>query len=444
MRISSISVVGLGKLGFCLANVLANKGFDVIGVDTDESKINLVNRGISPIFEPGLETLLRANRARLSATDDYNEAICKSDATFVVVPTPSEKSGGFSLEYVEQAMEKIGRALREKRGYHLIVLTSTVMPDSMGRRLVPLLEQTSGKNCSQDFGLCYNPEFIALGDVVRGLLRPDFVLIGESDERAGRELAQIQSRVCENNPPIERMNFVNAEIAKISVNSFVTMKMSFANTLAEICENVDGADVDRITTAIGKDKRIGSSYLKGALGYGGPCFPRDNVAFASFAIGVGAQADLALTTHQINQRQVKRITRIFEKENLRPPMKVGVLGLTYKPGTNVTEASQALMLAQELTSEGFQIFVYDPALANDSFKMNGVRTQSTAEACIEASDVCIVATPWEAFKKIRGSAFSAKIVIDCWRILNDDAKHNSSRYFALGKGFSKKTPAILA
>lgn len=443
MRISNISVVGLGKLGLCLANVLASKGFSVIGVDTDASKINQVNRGISPIFEPGLETLLQAHRARLSATVDYNQAIHNSDATFVVVPTPSEPSGGFSLGYVEQAMGKIGEALREKPGYHLIVLTSTVMPGSM-EHLAPLLEERSSKVCGRDFGLCYNPEFIALGNVVRGLLRPDFVLIGESDERAGQELAQIQSYVCENDPPIERMNFVNAEIAKISVNSFVTMKMSYANTLAEICENVVGADVDQITTAIGKDKRIGSAYLKGALGYGGPCFPRDNIAFASFAKGVGAQGDLALMTHQINERQVKRITRIFVKENLHPPMKVGVLGLTYKPGTNVTEASQALMLARQLASEGFEIFVYDPALTNDSFRTDELRFKPTAEACIEATDVCIVATPWEAFKKINSSVFSDKFVIDCWRILNDDAIRNSSRYFPLGKSFNKKIPAVLA
>jgi UDPglucose 6-dehydrogenase len=416
----------------------------VIGVDTDQHKIDLINQGISPIFEPGLESLLRSYGARLSATADYDKAIRNSDVTFVVVPTPSEKSGGFSLQFVQQAMEKIGDVLRGKRGYHLIVLTSTVMPGSMENHVVPILEQRSVKTCGRDFGVCYNPEFIALGDVVKGLLHPDFILIGESDERAGRELARIQSRVCENKASVQRMNFVNAELAKISVNSFVTMKMSFANTLAEICENVDGADVDQITSAIGKDKRIGSSYLKGALGYGGPCFPRDNVAFATFARSVGAQGDLALTTHEINQRQVKRITRIFEKENLHPPLKVAVLGLTYKPGTNVTEASQALMLAQQLVSQGFQIYAYDPAITSDSLKIMGFKSKPTAEACIEASDVCVIATPWDAFKKIKTSAFSEKIVIDCWRILSNDAINLSLRYLTLGKNSTKETPVILA
>lgn len=443
MRVSNISVVGLGKLGLCLANVLAYKEFRVIGVDNDENRIALLNKGKSPIYEPGLQALLKSNRSRLQVSKGYNKAILSSDVSFVVVPTPSERSGQFSLDYVKQAMGEIGAVLKTKNSYHLVVLTSTVMPQSMDRCVRPILEENSGKLCGRDFGLCYNPEFIALGDVVKGLLHPDFVLIGQSDEKAGKALEEIHRRICENEPPIERMNFVNAEIAKISVNSFVTMKMSFANSLAEICENVEGADADRITRAIGKDKRIGPSYLKGALGYGGPCFPRDNIAFASFARELGVHANLAEATDDVNRRQVHRIFRILERENVRPPMKIGVLGLAYKPKTNVTEASQALLLAQRLATSGFEVWTYDPALKGKSLPIGGLRMMPSAESCISGSNVCIIATPWKIFSKIKATSFSDKIVIDCWRVLSDKSINCASKYFAVGKGYSI-IPAIAA
>jgi UDPglucose 6-dehydrogenase len=436
LRISNISVVGLGKLGLCLANVIAYRGFRVTGVDTDEKRIALINNGVSPIYEPGLKALIRKNRSRFKATKDYFEAILPSNVTFVVVPTPSDQTGRFSLDYVTNAMKGIGEVLKRKKGYHLVVLSSTIMPKSMDRYVQPILEQNSGKVCGRDFGLCYNPEFIALGDVLRGLMEPDFVLIGQSDEKAGKILEQIQRRLCENAPPIERMNFVNAEIAKISLNSFVTMKMSFANSLAEICENVEMADADRITRAIGKDKRIGSSYLKGALGYGGPCFPRDNVAFSSFARDVGVHANLAEATDDINRRQVYRIFKILERENAKPPMKIGVLGLTYKPKTNVTEASQALQLAQRLATSGFEVLTYDPALKGNSLPAGGLRMMPSAESCVRASNVCIIATPWDAFRKIKATTFSEKIVIDCWGVLSDKSANCTSKYFSTGKGYS--------
>src|SRR5271165_6517607 len=229
--------------------------YQVTGVDVVSNTVDSVNRGISPIFEPGLEKIIQENKSLLRATMSFEE-IAETEATFVIVPTPSDESGMFSLKYIEGAMNSIGHVLAEKKDYHLVVLTSTVMPGSMDSFVKPILEKASGKTCGSDFGLCYNPEFIALGDVIKGMLEPDFILVGESDDKAGLELSRIQNKICRNSPPIERMSFVNAELAKISVNSFVTMKMSFANTLAEICEKIPGGDVDRITTAIGKDKRI--------------------------------------------------------------------------------------------------------------------------------------------------------------------------------------------
>ena len=431
-NISNISVVGLGKLGLCLAAVFAEKGYNVTGIDVDKFKIDSVNNGKSPIFEPGLQELIASNRKKLSATSDFG-TIKKTDATFVVVPTPSDESGEFSLEFVTPVMKNIGQALSSKDGYHLVVLSSTVMPTSMDSVVSPILEATSGKVCGKDFGLCYNPEFIALGDVIKGFLEPDFILVGESDTKAGEMISEIHKKVSK--APIQRMNFVNAEIAKIAVNSFVTMKISFANTLAEICENLPGGDVEKITSAIGKDKRIGSAYLKGALGYGGPCFPRDNVAFARFAKKIGIDAQLAVATHDININQVDRIIRLVESIGVKPPAKVGVLGLTYKPKTNVTEESQSLMLVNLLSKNGFQVYAYDPAFANSSENIVGEKITLTKnmEDCIMSSDLCIIATPWDDFFKIDKSKFSNKIILDCWRMFGKDGLQNALRYLVAGK-----------
>jgi len=428
--------VGLGKLGLCMAAVFAHRGFEVAGVDDDISKVRSINERVSPIYEPRLQQFIKSSGNRLSATTEYESAVANSDTTFVVVPTPSNRSGGFSLKCVKPAMQRVGEILSRKDQYHLLVLTSTVMPGTMDQAVRPTVEKSSGKICGKDFGLCYNPEFVALGDVINGLLEPDLVLIGESDSCAGEVLSGIYNHVCLYSPPIERMNFINAEIAKIAVNSFVTTKMSFANTLAEICEKLPGADVDRITTAIGRDKRIGPAYLKGALGYGGPCFPRDNMAFAYFAERLGAQADLARVTHKVNLRQVKRIIALLEGEGLRPPMKMGILGLTYKPNTNVVEASQSLMLAQALSGQGFEVHVYDP-VATDNVRCvlgSALKYEATTEDCIAKSDLCIVATPWKDFSKIDKTLFEGKIVLDCWRILGKDEIQKATKYIALGIG----------
>ena len=210
--------------------------------------------------------------------------------TILLVPTPSDERGAFTNEYVLAALER-GRAwARRPRRYHVVVVASTVMPGSCEAELAPALERASGRRVGEILGLCYSPEFIALGNVIRDMLEPDMVLIGESDSRAGDVLEQLYTGVCENDPPFRRMSLVNAELTKIAVNTYVTMKISYANALADMCERLPGADVEAVTDALGLDTRIGRKYLRGAIAYGGPCFPRDNKAFAVLARDLGADA----------------------------------------------------------------------------------------------------------------------------------------------------------
>ena len=248
---------------------------------------------------------------------------------------------------------------------YLVALCSTVMPGTTGGQLLPALEAHSGKTCGVDFGLCYNPEFIALGSVIHDMLNPDMILIGESDARSGSLLEKMYKGMCDSDPRIQRMNFVNAELTKISVNTFVTTKISYANMLAEMCETLPGAEVDVGTSAIGCDSRIGRKYLKGALGYGGPCFPRDNIAFSALARANGVPALLAEATDQVNRRQVERLVELVVS---RIPKNgtAGVLGLSYKPETEVVEESQGLDLAQRLLKRGVRVIAFDPAAMNNA------------------------------------------------------------------------------
>lgn len=440
MEIKRISVIGLGKLGSPMAAVFAYKGYSVIGVDLNKNFVDKINQGLAPVEETDLQKFISANKKRISATQNYEEAILNSEATFIIVPTPSEKNGGFSNKYVIEAGKSIGNALKKKRDYHLIVLTSTVIPGSTENELLPVLEKYSSKKGGKDFGLCYNPEFIALGSVIRDLLNPDFVLIGELDSKSGSLLESFYKNVCDNNPPIKRMNIINAEIAKISLNAYVTMKISYANFLAELCENIPGADVDIITDAIGCDQRIGHKYLKGGLGYGGPCFPRDSRAFIYTAKKFGlTPSPLAKATDQINEKQVSRLKKLI-LSYLPSKGKVGVLGLSYKPNTNVIEESQSLEIAQVL-SESVPVFVYDPKAmknAKELLKDNVIYTSSLKE-CVQKSDVIVITTPWKEFKKIKPDWLKQKkgrkVVIDCWRILDPKKfnKINNFKYLALGR-----------
>jgi len=431
-----LSVIGLGKLGLPMTAVLASRGFQVIGLDVSDRLVQLVRDGRPPVVEPQLDDLLRAHRDNISVTMDYDAAIAESDVTFVVVPTPSGRDGTFSMRYVQAACEQIGDALRSKPGFHVVVITSTVLPQDTETVILPTLEQRSGKTCGRDFGLCYSPEFIALGSVVHDMLHPDFILIGESDDRAGRILEDVYRRTVGDHVPVVRMTFVNAELAKIAVNTFVTTKLSYANMLAEVCEQIPGCDVDVVTSAIGLDSRIGGKYLKGRTGYGGPCFPRDNIAFAAMARQRGVTASLAEATHALNERQV---VRLFDR--LRPLLpaggRAGVLGLAYKPNTSVVEESQGIKLARVMTQEGVPVVVYDPLALENAKAVLGdaVEYAASMEECVEKSNVVVLATPCEEFRQLGPTHFAhnpRRIVFDCWRLLDPEAIRAVADYVTVG------------
>ena len=415
-----ICVVGLGKLGAPLAAVLAAKGHDVTGIDCDPAVVAAINEGRAPVREPGLQEMLAAGRSRLTATLSWEAAIADADASFIIVPTPSQANGDFTNRHVLDAVTRIGEVLRHASRYHVVNVTSTVMPGATDGPVRAALEAASGRVVSQTVGLCYNPEFIALGSVIRNMLRPDMILLGESDPRAGDVIEDIYRTVTENAPPVQRMALVNAEIAKIALNSYVTMKISFANFIAELCETMPGGDAGSVLAALGRDSRIGGKYLKGASGYGGPCFPRDNAALGQFARGRGMSSDLSLATDAVNRRQAGRLAAQV-RQHLPPGGAVAILGMAYKPDTPVVEESQGVMLAADLAADGTSVTVYDPLALGNARALLGksVGYAASLGEAVAGADVLVITTPDSAFQALPQLTEGGKdvVIFDCWGLL---------------------------
>lgn len=436
----SYSVIGLGKLGASMAAAIADQGHPVVGVDIDQAVVDCINEGRAPVQETDLDRVIGANRDRIRATTDHQVAVAETDLSFVVVPTPSDDEGAFSLQYARWAFREIGRALGHKSDYHNVVLTSTVLPGSTRYGLLPVLEEASEKAAGEDFGLCYSPEFIALGSVIEDFLHPDFTLVGELDERSGGDLEQTYSEILAGEPPCKRMSLENAELAKIAVNTFVTTKITFGNMLADLCERIPGGDVDAVTDAVGEDGRIGHEYLKGALGYGGPCFPRDNVALSRFAEMVGTEAPLAQVTDRVNrkipERIVDRVTATLESDGT-----VAVLGLAYKPHSHVVEESQGVLLARRLSRQGLRVVAYDPLAketAEEELRDHAVILDS-ARACARQADVIVITTPDPEFRGLESEFFQrdgeSVTVVDVWRILSGTLEGvEGVEYVPIGRG----------
>lgn len=423
------SIIGLGKLGASMLAGMASRGMKVIGVDVSPQAVDAVNQGRAPVEETDLDATINRYSDNVRATLDYADAVQNSPISFVIVPTPSDERGAFSLKYAAAAFAALGRALREKDGYHVVVLTSTVLPGATRHGLLPVLERESGKKCGRDFGLCYNPEFIALGSVIRNFLNPDFYLLGQYDERSGDALEKVHQRVSANRAPIKRMSLENAEIAKIAVNSFVTLKISYANMLADICERVPGGDIDVVSDAIGTDSRIGRKYLSGGLGFGGPCFPRDNVALSFLGNHLGADTSILKANDAYNRSNGRRVLQKLEG-SLPNGGLAAVLGLAYKPHSHVIEESAGIYLCQALEERGLKVKGWDPLAMGEAAKVlkNGVSLCPNIQTCLRDADIIFVATPDPAFRKLKAAEFhqhgKKTKVVDFWRCLDDSVKND--------------------
>jgi UDPglucose 6-dehydrogenase len=438
---TSVSVVGLGKLGSGLAAVFADAGLRTLGIDTSEELVRAINAGEATDVEPDMQTLIRKHGGKdLLATSRHADAIEKSDTSFLVVGTPSDEKGHFSNEQLESALALLAEALgRSKKPYHLFVISSTVTPGAIDGTLIPLIERHSGRKLHQGFGICYDPEFVALGAVVHGFREPDLVVIGESDRHAGDEVEKIHRQICSNKPVIRRMSIINAELAKVALNVYLTMKITFANMLARLCEDIPGADSDVITDAIGQDRRISPLYLRGGLSFGGPCFPRDTRAMAALLRRHSLDAHLVEAVNRFNDEQDAHLLRqTLKAADAAGGGAIGVLGLSFKPGTAVIADSPAITLIGSLLDAGRKVVAYDPHAIEAARNIFGSRIQyaGSAAECLTASRVCVLANTEREFRKAvqeyRGA--DPKTVIDCWRDLEPGKVPSAVRSVDLGRG----------
>jgi len=403
-----VSVVGLGKLGLPLAAVLAKYGHHVVGVDLDKEKVRAVNSRevISP--EPHLAEYVR-EADHLEATDSYDYAVEHSDITLIMVNTESKGPEGYGTEQLGRALESLRTALEGKGERHVVVVVSTVLPGTMRGFVAPFFEDLN-------VDLLYSPIFPAIGSVIENLEYPDFVVVGGEVHEAMHDMAMLFWSAYEAGL-VRYMSWENAELVKMADNAFCCMKISFANTLSEICERVRGGDIDVVTETIGLDPRIGSKLLKGGLGYGGPCYPKDDRAFIHTAKRLMVAPWLLKAAQRINKYQIYRVLNRSVKGK-----KVSVLGVTYKPGVGLEEGlldSQAQEIVEHLGAKW-----YDPSGG-----------PYTLEEVLGDAEVVIIATPWPEFKELRPEAFpEGCTVIDCWRILDRESFKKRVKYVGLGLG----------
>lgn len=418
MQTNRIAVIGLGKLGLSFAVSLANAGYEVYGADIDEELIEQISNGVAPYPESDVQSYLDNAGNNLNATTDTTEAVKNSDATFVFVNTPLSESGEHSLDAVLDACQTIGEALPTTNAYHAVTIRSTVMPGSVGGPILETLEESSGFTAGEEFGLCYNPEFTAVGEIIDGVERPDFFLIGEHSPKAGNIVEAVCDTLRDNDAPIHRMSIESAELAKMVNNTYRTMKISFANTMGQLADGV-GADIYEVIASLESDSVINTRYLSPAARYGGPCYSRDNTAFSSMAEEAGASPEMAEATDAVNDKHTRWIANAVR--NLLDDGTVAILGLSYKPGTTIAENSQGVKLVSELKDE-YNIVCSDPEAIPDAQKRIAAEdvTYTNPEEAVAAGDLVIITTPWEKFTRPSLYAGSDVTIVDLWRCVDTD------------------------
>jgi UDPglucose 6-dehydrogenase len=393
-----ISIIGTGYVGTVSAACFAELGHEVICVDVDRSKIDRINAGIPPIYEEGLQELLKKHAGkRLSATSDYDFAVMNSDVSFICVGTPSDSDGNIDLGIIKAASASLGDSLRAKKGYHVIVVKSTVVPETTEKIVLPIIERHSGKH-EGDFGIVMNPEFLREGKAVHDFMHPDKIVVGSLDKKSGDIVASLYNGLdCE----VTRTNPRTAEMIKYANNSFLATKISFANEVGNICKEL-GIDTYEVMSAVGKDFRIGKYFLNAGAGFGGSCFPKDVKALIGKAKEIGYEPILLKSVITVNERQPVRMVQLLKNKlgSLRG-RKIAVLGLAFKNDTDDIRESRSIPVIKELLDNGADVSAYDP-MANGNMKklFGSVRYHSSAEDALSGADACLIMTEWDEFKSL--------------------------------------------
>jgi UDPglucose 6-dehydrogenase len=407
-----ISVIGTGYVGTVSAACFAELGHNVICVDVDQSKIDRINSGVSPIYEEGLSELLKKHAGKgLSATSDYDFALMNSDLSFICVGTPPDTEGNIDLGIVKAASASIGESLAKKKDYHVVVVKSTVVPETTEKVVMPIIEKHSGKRLG-DFGIAMNPEFLREGKAVYDFMHPDKIVVGALDKKSGDIVASLYKGIkCE----VTRTNPRTAEMIKYVNNAFLATRISFANEIGNICKLL-GIDTYEVMSAVGKDFRIGPHFLNSGAGFGGSCFPKDVKALIGKAKAIGYEPLLLKSVIAINEGQPGRMVQLLKNKlgDLKGK-KLAVLGLAFKNDTDDIRESRSIPVIKELLDNGARVSAYDP-MANENMEklFNNVEYYSSAEDALRGADACLIMTEWNEFKSLdrEFDVMKNKLIID--------------------------------
>ena len=406
----SLSIIGCGYVGCVTGVCFADMGYEVTLVDVDPTKVDSINEGRSPIYEPGLEALISKNRGRIRATTDLQSAVRETDITFIAVGTPSNTDGSIDLTYVFRVCEEVGDVLKEKEGLHIVIVKSTVFPGTTDDRVRHILEYTSGKKAGVDFGLGSNPEFLREGNAVRDFLSPDRIVIGADDPRTADALKALYASI---DSKVLVTPSRTAEMIKYTSNAILATKISFANEIGNLCKTI-GIDSGDVFQGVGMDSRVSPAFFRTGIGFGGSCFPKDVRALVAGARAHGEDMSILDAVLKTNETQPLRLLALLKKYIPDLDGKtIGVLGLAFKPDTDDIRESRALPVVTGLLSSGASVIAYDPA-AMDNFRrvFPQMTYPSSAGAVLEA-DAVLILTEWKEFEDLD---YRGRIVIDGRRL----------------------------
>jgi len=392
----NIAIIGTGYVGLVTGTCFAEVGHNVVCVDCDEDKVKLLQGGGIPIYEPGLEEMVKKNVAdgRLSFTASTSEGVEKSDVIFIAVPTPPLEDGSVDLSFIERVARDIANAMTS---YKIVVDKSTV-PVKTGEKVAETIKRYCKANC--EFDVISNPEFLREGFAVEDLMKPDRIVVGSASDRPNESMRAIYEPF---NAPIIFTDINSAELIKHAANSFLAMKISYINAVAAICE-ASGANVEEVANGIGMDDRIGRRFLNASLGFGGSCFPKDLSAFIRISDELGYDFGLLKEVQKINAGQMDRfLKKITDTLWILKDKTIGVLGLAFKQNTDDVRMSPAIDICQRLLKEGASLRVFDPKAmekAKGFLPAEGVTYVDEMDEVAEGCDALVVATEWPQFKEL--------------------------------------------
>jgi len=434
-----ISVIGLGYVGLSLAVMNARKGFFTIGVDVNSEKIEKLKAGQFDFFEPGISGYLKEllKSGNLTFTTDLKEAILNTDLSFLTVGTPSTKSGKIDLSNLKKAIKKMHKILTHKKQYHMIAVKSTVLPQTTEQVILPVLQKLINK---KRVDVVVNPEFLREGNALNDLTHPHLIVIGEYNKKSGRLLEKYYHDFYQKIPTVIHTNLSTAEMIKYANNAFLATKISFINSIANICQKIPGTDVNTIAFAIGKDPRINPVFLNAGPGFGGSCLPKDLSAFIKYSDQYGDQNILFKSVKKVNELQPMRIIQLIKQMKLFSKGKIiAVLGLAFKKNTDDIRSAVSVNLVKLLIKNGLKVKVHDP-MAMESFKIlfgNKVSYCSSVKECLSGADCCVILTEWDQYKKLSPRKFVENMkypnIVDARRLL-DPKKFSDLNYHAIGLG----------